>query len=92
MARASRRRRLQDLYAFPGFRPLATVHGVFGDRKARLIKLVRRAKKRAAEAAVRCIARGTTARSVVYAISPVVARGYICSWRCGAFDAGVAWP
>lgn len=38
-------RHLWDTYRFPGFRPLATVRGVFGDSKARIVTLVRRAKK-----------------------------------------------
>jgi hypothetical protein len=31
-------------YAFPGFRPEGTVRGIFGDPKARIIKLNRRSK------------------------------------------------
>src|SRR5918992_5521190 len=47
MARSTKRkRRLWDAYAFPGFRPLPTVRGVFGDPKARVITLRRRSKKR----------------------------------------------
>ena len=34
------------LYAFPGFRPQSTVRGAFGDPKARVIALVRRANIR----------------------------------------------
>jgi hypothetical protein len=36
---------LTDAYAFPGFRPLRTVKGLFGDRFARVIVLKRRGKK-----------------------------------------------
>lgn len=36
----------------PGFRTLQTVHGIFGDAHARLIRLVRRGKKQYAEAVV----------------------------------------
>ena len=36
---------LIDTYRFPGFKPLATVRGIFGDPKARVIRLVRRGKK-----------------------------------------------
>ena len=43
-----KRRRLQDAYRFAGARPLATVRGVFGDPKARIVVLVRRGKKRRA--------------------------------------------
>ena len=45
-APAKRQRRLWDAYTFPGFRPEGTVRGVFGDRKARIVKLIRRSKKR----------------------------------------------
>ncbi len=38
---AKRKRRLWDTYAFPGFRPRPTVHGIFGDPKARVITLIR---------------------------------------------------
>jgi hypothetical protein len=42
--RTTRRRRLDDAYRFHGFRPLATVRGVFGDPKARVVTLQRRSK------------------------------------------------
>jgi hypothetical protein len=32
-----RKQRLDDTYAFPGFRPLPTVRGIFGDPKARVV-------------------------------------------------------
>jgi len=41
-----KQRRLQDGYRFAGQRPLATVRGVFGDPRARIVVLVRRQKKR----------------------------------------------
>ena len=41
------RRRLLDAYRFRGFRPLATVKGVFGDPKARVVTLVRQKRKTA---------------------------------------------
>jgi transposase len=37
--------RLLDVYQFPGFRPKATIKGIFGDPKARVIRLERRQKK-----------------------------------------------
>src|SRR5436853_2437503 len=40
-----RQRRLQDEYAFPGFRPQTKVHGLFGDLKARVIALYTALKK-----------------------------------------------
>src|SRR5438874_6671724 len=45
MARTSKQqRRLWDTYSFCGFRPEPTVRGIFGDPKARVIKLNRRSK------------------------------------------------
>src|SRR5271157_3354335 len=37
-------RRLDDAFRFPGFRPEATVRGIFGDPKARILRLLRRGK------------------------------------------------
>src|ERR1019366_7530705 len=87
-----------DTYTFPGFRPQPTVRGVFGDPKARIITLARRAKKRFAGAAGEFIRVGTTG---VYGNHPVRAYGRfaICraatrasSWRLrsGGCDAAVA--
>src|SRR5437762_11526205 len=67
---AKRSRRLWDAYCFPGFRPEPTVCGVFGDPKARVIRLSRRSKKRLAAVAVASRWGGTQgaacARSVVW--------------------------
>src|SRR5437667_5678646 len=41
-------RRLRDVYRFPGFEPIATVHGIFGDSHAVVVTLQRREKKRRA--------------------------------------------
>src|SRR5258707_5956717 len=49
-APAKRKRRLWDAYALPDFRPEGTVRGIFGDPKARIIRLTRRSKN-----AVRCV-------------------------------------
>lgn len=45
-------RRLKDEYRYPGFVPLTTVKGVFGDPRAVIISLRRCRKKRAAATAV----------------------------------------
>ena len=39
-------RQLRDLYRFPGFVPLANVHGIFGEPMAVVVTLQRRRKKR----------------------------------------------
>jgi hypothetical protein len=88
-APATRNRRLWDTYAFPGFRPEATVQGVFGDPKARIIRLARRSKKHGAVIVVACIRGGTIARSAVYAIFLAVTREYFSNLRCDAFFASV---
>lgn len=61
MATSTKRpRRLLDTYRFPGFRPQATVKGVFGDPKARVVTLVRRGKKQSAGAVAARSRAGTT--------------------------------
>src|SRR6201982_4243842 len=77
MARAKqRKRRLWDAYYCPGFRPEPTVHGVFGDPKACVIKLKRRSKKRHAAAAVGSRWAGTTANRGGCVICRVATRGF----------------
>jgi hypothetical protein len=46
-------RKLWDTYRFPGFRPAPTIIGIFGDPKARVIRLIRRGKKQFVEPAER---------------------------------------
>jgi hypothetical protein len=84
------KRRLMDVYAFAGVRPLATVRGVFGNPRVRVITLVRRSKKRSAAAAVVCTGAGTTGGYAACAISPVASGISFWSWRFGASIAGVA--
>ncbi|MEX3583559.1 MAG: hypothetical protein VB137_15225 [Burkholderia sp.] len=45
MATSRKRKRLSDAYRFEGFPPFKEIHGVFGDRVAPVIALVRRSKK-----------------------------------------------
>ena len=51
---------LTDSYAFPGFRALHTLQGVFGDPYARIVVLRRRGKKLFAEPAAQPIGLITT--------------------------------
>ena len=87
-ATAKRKRRLWDAYAFPGFRPEATVRGIFGDPKARIIRLRRRSKKRCAVVVDASVRAGTTARFAAYAIFRAATRGYISNLKFGAYFAG----
>src|SRR5208337_3342552 len=57
-------RRLDDTFRFPGFRPEATVRGIFGDPKARILRLRRRGKKRPVDRVGGCTERSTIARPV----------------------------
>ena len=59
-----RTKHLTDAYAFPGFRPLRTVKGLFGDRFARVIVLKRRGKKPSAGPVVRSIGPAMTTADV----------------------------
>src|SRR5205807_5693048 len=89
MARtAKRRRRLWDTYWFPGFRPQPTVHGIFGDPKARVITLDRRSKKRAAGAAVMSRWAGTTGKFGGCVIFRAATLGYLWNWRYGGPNVG----
>ena len=44
-------KRLTDAYRFPGWTPLQTVKGVFGDPRARVVQLKRRQKKQSVQSA-----------------------------------------
>ena len=85
-------RRLDDTFRFPGFRPEATVRGIFGDPKARILRLRRRGKKRPVDRVGGGTERSTIARPVEYATSLVATPG--CTWRSrsGACNAGAAAP
>lgn len=87
MAKLLKHRRLADAYTFAGFRPLEHVEGMFGDPRARLVKLVRRGKKRSAASAGRRITRGTTVDSAGSAICPAPTTGFTSIWRCGGSTA-----
>ena len=82
------KRRLGDAYAFTGFRPEATVRGIFGDPKARIIRLRRHSKKRDAVVVDACITAGTTAWCVGCVISPAGTLEYFSNLKFDAFFAG----
>ena len=90
MAKSRRLRRLWDTYRFPGFRPSHTVSGRFGDPKVRIIRLHRRAKKRAAASAAGGIPARMITPSIWSAISPAVIREFTLPLRCVGSTAGVA--
>jgi hypothetical protein len=84
-------KRLQDVYRFPGFVPLAGVRGIFGDPWAVVITLRRRRKERAAGCAVEVLAPSTTNGRGVCATSLAATGGSISSSRFAVSTAlGVA--
>ena len=77
----ARYRRLWDTYRFPGIRPQHTVSGIFGDPKARVIRLVRRGKKRPVGFAAPFITRFTTARPEGFGTSLAGMPAFTSKWR-----------
>ncbi len=67
--RMSTKKSLLDAYRFPGFRPRPHCTGIFGDPKARGIRLVRREKKRRAADVARRTGVSTIVRSGGFATS-----------------------
>jgi hypothetical protein len=80
-------RRLLDEYRFPGFRPRAGIAGLFGDPKARVIRLERRQKKRHVGFVERLIRVFTTRDLDGYGIYLAGMPGYIWSWKFGESSA-----
>jgi hypothetical protein len=85
-----RTKHLTDTYAFPGFRPLRTLKGLFGDPFALVVVLRRRGKKPSAEPAVQSIGPTTTIAGVESATCPALATASTWSWNCVASGAGTA--
>ena len=83
-----KKRRLLDEYRFPGFGPRAEIKGIFGDSKARVIRLKRIQKKRYAGVVERFIGVITTRRCVGYGIYPVEMHGFTWKWRYGEYYVG----
>jgi len=83
----ARYRRLWETYRFPGFRPEHTVSGIFGDPKARVIRLVRRGKKRLVVFVELFITRFTTARPEEFGTSPAGMLASTWKWRSDGFIA-----
>ena len=73
-------RRLVDEYQFPGFRPKARVKGIFGDPKARIIRLERTQKKRFADTVAPCTGVITINKPDGYETCPVALPGFIWKW------------
>lgn len=83
---------LRDLYAFPGFRPEAHVHGVFGDPYAVVIPLERLRKKPPVECVEPSTARSTINSFAAFAISTAAGVASIWSSPFAASPVGSARP
>jgi hypothetical protein len=83
---------LYDAYAFPGFRTLRRLKGLFGDRFARIVVLKRRGKKPAAGPAALSVGPTTTAGGEESATCPVASPASTWSWNCVVSGAATAAP
>jgi hypothetical protein len=83
-------KRLQDVYRFPGFVPLAQVRGVFGDPYAVVITLRRRRKKLAVVFADVPITPSTISVLDGCATCPVGTNGFTWSFRFAGSGAASA--
>ena len=72
---------LWDAYRFPGFAPEHTWAGIFGDPRARVLRLIRRGKKQFAVLVASAIALSTTGRPAGFAICPVRTNAFIWKWN-----------
>ena len=77
-------KRLTDAYRFPGFSTKQEVIGIFGDPKARVIRLKRLEKKQDARNAAKPIMFFTTAKHGECEISHAAIPGSIWKWKCAA--------
>jgi len=82
-----KRKRLQDEYQFPGFRPKAIVKGKFSDRGSKVVRLERRQKKRYADVVDLFIGVFTTTKKGIFEIYLVAEREFIWKWKFGEFCA-----
>ena len=82
-----KRGRLLDEYRFPGYRPRADIKGVFGDPRARVIRLERVQKKRCVVVVVQFTGATTTRKCGEYGICPVGMRGFMWRWGFDGYGA-----
>jgi hypothetical protein len=84
-----KKKRLDDAYRFPGFRPSRWVCGVFGDPQVRIMVLEREQKKQLAAFAVNSTGHFTIARDDRYEIFLAEIRAFISMWSSGEWRAAV---
>jgi hypothetical protein len=84
-----KKKRLEDAYRFPGFRPSRWVCGVFGDPQVRIMVLEREQKKLLAAFAVKSTGHFTIARDGRSEIFLAEIRAFISMWSSGEWRAAV---
>lgn len=84
----AKNRKLWDTYRFTGFRPTPTITGIFGDPKARVIRLIRRGKKQLVEPVGRFILPFTTGRYGEFETFPVAIPASTWTWKFAGWIAG----
>jgi hypothetical protein len=84
-----KKKRLEDAYRFPGFRPSRWVCGVFGDPQVRIMVLEREQKKLLAAFAVNSSGVFTIARDGPCEIFLAGIRECISMWSSGEWHAAV---
>jgi hypothetical protein len=85
-----KKKRLEDAYRFPGFRPSRWVCGVFGAPQVRIMVLEREQKKLLAAFAVESTGHFTITRDGRYEIFLAGIRACISMWSSGEWRAAVA--
>jgi len=85
-----KKRRLLDEYRFPEYRPRADIRWVFGDPRARVIRLEGTQKKQFVAVVVRFTGATTTRRYGGYEICLAGMHGFTWRWRFGGSFAGGA--
>ena len=83
-----KKKRLSDAYSFPGFQPQQQVVGIFGDPKARVIRLKRIEKKPVVQTVAGSTEAFMTAKCVGYETFPVETQGFILIWKSVAQNVG----
>jgi hypothetical protein len=79
-------KRLSDAYRFPGFQPKQRVIGIFGDPKARVIRLNRIEKKHVVQTVAGNIEASMITKYDGSEIFPVETRGYILIWKSAVLN------
>ncbi len=85
-----KKRGLLDEYQFPGFRPSPEIRGIFGDPKARIIRLERTEKKRDVVVVANHIEATTTRKCGRYGICPAETLIFTWKWQSGGYSASGA--